>query len=295
MANISTFIQGLLCVSLISTFIYGGFKVNSGLSEIPVVDITSNQIVDNENSVAYRNIQVDNVDDLHFGNLACITVDNLADYTFSNIDGVNVYDHKVDGSYSVDSMDDYISSNVMPYINSMFSDFFQATGNDTSIIKKTFLFEINDATDCDHLGAFSFDLYYYDEDEDEELPYDGTGDFSWIADRADKYGFIIRYPSDKVIYTGIDEPYHFRYVGVPHSCYMKENNLCLEEYIATVKYYSYDNPLEINTFNGRTYQVYYVPVDENNSTTNIPVLMDKEYTISGDDASGFIVTVKISG
>ena len=76
---------------------------------------------------------------------------------------------------------------------------------------------------------------------------------------------------------------------------MKENNLCLEEYIATVKYYSYDNPLEINTFNGRTYQVYYVPVDENNSTTNIPVLMDKEYTISGDDASGFIVTVKISG
>jgi D-alanyl-D-alanine carboxypeptidase len=264
--------------------------------EIPTGEVTSStdtQSIDEEVGVQYRNVQVDNTTDLHFGTLASITVDNLTDYSFSSIEVVNLYDNKSSSAYSVDSVDDVISANVMPYINEMFNDFYEATGNDTALIRKTYLFEINDALDCDHEGAMSFDLYSYDGSTMES--YDGTGDFEWIAERADKYGFILRYPSDKVIYTGNDEPNHFRYVGLPHSSYMKENNLCLEEYIATVKYYTYDNPLEMTTFNGRTYQVYYVPMDDDNSTTNIPVLMDKEYSISGDNSSGFIVTVKVSG
>lgn len=294
MSKTSTFIQGLLCIALISILIYGSIKIHSSINEISPVETTSseNNTIDEESGVQYRNIQVENDTDLHFGNLASITVDNLTEYTFSNIEVVNMYDNKV-SAYSVDSTDYVISANVMPYINEMFTDFFEATGNDDALIRKTYLFEINDALDCDHLGAMSFDLYSYDGYTIEK--YDGTGDFSWIAERADKYGFILRYPEDKVIYTGIDEPNHFRYVGLPHSYYMKENNLCLEEYIATVRFYTYDNPLEMTIFNGRTYQVYYVPVDDDNTTTNIPVPMDKEYSISGDNSSGFIITVKIAG
>ncbi|HSX35224.1 MAG TPA: M15 family metallopeptidase [Candidatus Saccharimonadales bacterium] len=38
----------------------------------------------------------------------------------------------------------------------------------------------------------------------------------WLAANAYKYGFIIRYPADKVSVTGYDfEPWHVRYVGVP--------------------------------------------------------------------------------
>lgn len=294
MAKISTFIEGLLSLALISTFIYGGFKIDSSISEISTVEMTSNDdpSSDEENPIKYRNVQVDNETDLHFGNLASVTVDNMRKYTFHNLELANIYDNK-QGGYSVDSIDYDINANVMPYLNSMFSDFYTATGNNTALIKKSFIYEINDALDCDHLSGLSFDLVSYDGDDTEK--YDGTGDFSWIADRADKYGFIIRYPSDKVIYTGIDQPNHFRFVGLPHSSYMKEHNLCLEEYIATIRYYSYDNPLEMTTFNGRTYYVYYVPADDDNNTTNIPVLMDREYSISGDNSSGFIVTVKISG
>lgn len=55
---------------------------------------------------------------------------------------------------------------------------------------------------------------------------------AWLAANAHKYGFIIRYPEDKVDITRIDyEPWHIRYVGVYHATYMYVNNLCLEEYI----------------------------------------------------------------
>ena len=54
----------------------------------------------------------------------------------------------------------------------------------------------------------------------------------WLAQHCWEYGFIIRYPIDKVNITGISyEPWHIRYVGVEHSIRMRDENLCLEEYI----------------------------------------------------------------
>lgn len=47
-----------------------------------------------------------------------------------------------------------------------------------------------------------------------------------------EYGFILRYPEGKENVTGISfEPWHFRYVGVPHSQIMTEQGLVLEEYL----------------------------------------------------------------
>lgn len=46
------------------------------------------------------------------------------------------------------------------------------------------------------------------------------------------YGFILRYPADKVEVTGIMyEPWHYRYVGRDNAQAMKAGNLCLEEYL----------------------------------------------------------------
>ncbi|MBU5494611.1 D-alanyl-D-alanine carboxypeptidase family protein, partial [Enterococcus sp. S177_ASV_20] len=54
----------------------------------------------------------------------------------------------------------------------------------------------------------------------------------WIEENAWKYGFILRYPEDKTELTGIQyEPWHIRYVGLPHSAIMKEKNFVLEEYM----------------------------------------------------------------
>ena len=59
-----------------------------------------------------------------------------------------------------------------------------------------------------------------------------TETFKWLYDNCDKYGFILRYPKDKEDITKvIYEPWHFRYVGGVAAKYMKEHNLCLEEFL----------------------------------------------------------------
>ena len=55
----------------------------------------------------------------------------------------------------------------------------------------------------------------------------------WVANNAHRFGFVLRYPADKTAITGIEfEPWHLRYVGLPHSERMHEQNLVLEEYTA---------------------------------------------------------------
>lgn len=59
-----------------------------------------------------------------------------------------------------------------------------------------------------------------------------TKEAKWLADNAHNFGFILRYPKDKVRITGINyEPWHFRYVGRYHATKMHELDMCLEEYI----------------------------------------------------------------
>lgn len=53
----------------------------------------------------------------------------------------------------------------------------------------------------------------------------------WMAAHCAEYGFVIRYPKDKVDVTEINyEPWHLRYVGNPAATYIMENGLCLEEF-----------------------------------------------------------------
>lgn len=59
-----------------------------------------------------------------------------------------------------------------------------------------------------------------------------TEQSKWLAAHCWDYGFIIRYTEDKVAITGINaEPWHVRYVGLPHAKLMQERNQCLEEYL----------------------------------------------------------------
>lgn len=56
--------------------------------------------------------------------------------------------------------------------------------------------------------------------------------WNWLNDNAYKYGFILRYPSDKTNITKINfEPWHYRYVGKSAAKIIKEEDLSLEEYI----------------------------------------------------------------
>ena len=53
----------------------------------------------------------------------------------------------------------------------------------------------------------------------------------WLEENCYKFGFIIRYPQAKTDITHIIyEPWHLRYVGIPHATIIKEESLTLEEY-----------------------------------------------------------------
>lgn len=59
-----------------------------------------------------------------------------------------------------------------------------------------------------------------------------TEEAKWLNEHAHEYGFILRYPADKEELTMISfESWHYRYVGEKAAAFMKENNLCLEEFV----------------------------------------------------------------
>ena len=54
----------------------------------------------------------------------------------------------------------------------------------------------------------------------------------WLKENCWKYGFILRYPTDKTEETGIIfEPWHYRYVGEKAAKEIMEQGICLEEYL----------------------------------------------------------------
>lgn len=70
----------------------------------------------------------------------------------------------------------------------------------------------------------TFNGYNYNEIEN----YDG---YEWILNNAHKYGFILRYPKDKVDMTRYGyESWHFRYVGKEAAKVIYDNDWTLEEY-----------------------------------------------------------------
>ncbi|HOO25100.1 MAG TPA: M15 family metallopeptidase [Clostridiales bacterium] len=63
--------------------------------------------------------------------------------------------------------------------------------------------------------------------------FENTAEFKWLQENAADYGFILRYPKDKVNITGVQyEPWHWRYVGVEAAREIKERGICLEEYLS---------------------------------------------------------------
>ena len=74
--------------------------------------------------------------------------------------------------------------------------------------------------------------------------FEGTKQSNWLNEHCWEYGFIIRYQKDKEKITGFEaEPWHIRYVGVEHALYMRDHDLCLEEYIQGLEDGSIQNPL----------------------------------------------------
>lgn len=129
---------------------------------------------------------------------------------------------------------------------------------------------------------------------------------AWFRDNAKNYGFILRYPSDKVYMTGISyESWHYRYVGLPHSQIISDMNMCLEEYEQYLKKYTYDTDLiAYSADTGVMYVdpeselsaavlVYYAPSDGDKTEVKVP--KGYTYEISGNNTDGFVITATREG
>jgi len=56
--------------------------------------------------------------------------------------------------------------------------------------------------------------------------------YDWLCENAWKFGFILRFPEDKIAITGYDfEPWHYRFVGREDAYRIADAGLCLEEYL----------------------------------------------------------------
>lgn len=124
-----------------------------------------------------------------------------------------------------------------------------------------------------------------------------------LLEMCHQYGFIQRYPEGKSAITGVTNYGEcLRYVGVAHATYMVQNGLCLEEYVQLLR----KNHISLNGSDGKhlgvdvngdktaDYAVYYVPKSDSADLTTVYVPSGMNYSISGDNMGGFIVTVTLS-
>lgn len=62
--------------------------------------------------------------------------------------------------------------------------------------------------------------------------FENYDEFEWLSSHCAEYGFILRYPKDKVDITGYSyEPWHYRYVGPEAAKKIMSEKICLEEYL----------------------------------------------------------------
>lgn len=121
------------------------------------------------------------------------------------------------------------------------------------------------------------------------FPYDGI--CQKFRMKAASYGFIERYPKGKEEITGIShEPWHFRYVGYPHSEIIQKNDLALEEYIDFIKTYPYDKKHLLFENIDQQIKIFYVKA-ASESQNNIVFTDDIPFQVSGNNVDGFIITL----
>ncbi|HWP80555.1 MAG TPA: M15 family metallopeptidase [Candidatus Acidoferrum sp.] len=104
----------------------------------------------------------------------------------------------------------------------------------------------------------------------------------WMLENAQRFGFTLRYPEDKTDITGIIyEPWHYRYVGFPHSQILYDMGLCLEEY---VDYLRGGKAIDYTDDKGIRYRIEYFASED-----AIPETGDGESVAAVGDG-GYIVT-----
>ena len=267
----------------------------SGISNAPSVIIPEN----------YKSV-TDDSGEIHFGEL--VLINGEYPHVADGVHNVTRYETPVDvyanknKNYAVKDMSIDLNPVVIENLNAMFTDYVAFSGAADIYINAAYRSHedqkaIYDQKGSDiaalpgyseHHSGYAFDVAVHSGGKYSAIS--DTGHFTWLPENCKKYGFIRRYPEGKTDITGITfEPWHYRFVGVPHSYYIMENSLTLEEYVKLLKSYTLMGEHLAISAGDKTYEIYYVPAGQ--GTTEIFVPTDKAYTISGNNVDGFVITV----
>ena len=229
------------------------------------------------------------------------TTDNLVSIFSNRTPYVNPETSEVYYSYKVSGSSLLMDVKALNALNSWMDAFYAETNERDAIVnsayrtfeeQKSLNSEIHAGYSDSHTG-YLISLKVYKESTTYSLTDPKVKDtYQWLTDNCYKYGFVVRYPEGKEAKTGVsDYTYAFRYVGVPHATYMHDHNLCLEEYIELLHEYLHTGEhLTINTTAGK-YEVFYIPASTESNTT---IYKTDSAIVSGDNDSGFIITIPIS-
>lgn len=240
-----------------------------------------------------------------------ILVNNWTPYHFPEEQPLTcIFDGKT-GSYYVRDREVYLAPHALTALNAMMDDFRAVGGSKTVNVVAGYrtaefqqhLFDQSaERNGREHAEKFvaqpggsehhtglvvDFSLFFEDGSSSE---YQGTGEYAWINSHCQYYGWVVRYDKAKEALTGIgNEPWHFRYVGIPHALVMAEKELCLEEYIDYLREFPYDGQHLTVDWAGEKYEIWYC------SGTAAYLPEEGEYAVSGNNVDGLIVTCKVEG
>ncbi len=196
--------------------------------------------------------------------------------------------------YQLSGLSQYMNGEALAALDSFLTDCAAATGNSDVLLRTAYLTaaEMSKVSlkehALDYTTGYGCDLRLSGNNVTQSLTTNEAVN-SWLTANAAKYGFVVRYPSDKAEVTGVVEyTNYFRYVGVPHATYMSANGLCLEEYLQQLKQYTSKDRLTVTGTDGRVYEIYYCAVSGN---TSVSCPTNYAYTITGTNDGGVVVTI----
>lgn len=259
--------------------------------------------------IEYKTVELSS-DDVHAGALSYISSTYKAEYP-TTAELVKLYGNN-DNAYMLSSADIMVKRDMVQNLNGFIKAFNEATGKGNIVIwtgyrnadrqQKVYddyvkqngeaaaVGKVAKAGESDYHTGYTVGIRVkVDNGYQHPSRVDG---YSWLLENCHKFGFVERYPADKVNATGFspdESSLCLRYVGQPHAEIMKQKNMCLEDYLTYIKDYKYDSSLQFTSEDGTNYGVYFYP--ENNELENTLVKVPKEsvYTIVGNNMDGFIV------
>lgn len=113
----------------------------------------------------------------------------------------------------------------------------------------------------------------------------------WLYQHCWKYGLIYQFANDGTDHSGC-----FRYIGLPHTDYMKQKSLTFDEYMDLLRNHTGENFLREELSDGSVWQIYYIRVQSpsDGGTSSVMIPKQCEYSVSGDNAGGLILAARLT-